>query len=93
MRKGADAESAPKGLHERLKELNDHILPASAKIVPFVDRSALVRYTTNTLLHNLTEGFILVVVVLMLFLGNLRGAIISRVRQRGISFRSGRTLR
>jgi cobalt-zinc-cadmium resistance protein CzcA len=76
MRKGAEAEQALRGLHEKIKELNDHILPPGVKIVPFIDRSELVRFTTHTVLHNLTEGFILVALVLMLLLGNVRGAII-----------------
>ena len=76
MRKGADAESALKGLHAKVAELNDHILPPGVKIVPFIDRSDLVHHTTKTVLHNLTEGIILVVIVLLIFLGNLRGAII-----------------
>jgi heavy metal efflux system protein len=76
MRKGAEAETALEGLHTKINELNDHILPAGVKIVPFIDRSDLVHYTTETVLHNLTEGFILVALVLMLFLGNVRGALI-----------------
>jgi cobalt-zinc-cadmium resistance protein CzcA len=76
MRKGADAEAALEGLHAKVKELNERILPPGIKIVPFIDRSDLVRYTTHTVLHNLTEGIVLVVVVLFLFLGNVRGAII-----------------
>jgi len=76
MRKGADAETALQGLHARVQELNDHILPAGVKIVPFIDRSDLVHHTTHTVLHNLTEGIILVVIILLLFLGNARGAII-----------------
>ena len=76
MRKGADAEAALEGLHAKVKELNERILPPGVKIVPFIDRSDLVRYTTHTVLHNLTEGIILVVIVLFLFLGNVRGAII-----------------
>src|ERR1017187_1519452 len=76
MRKGADAEAALLGLHAKVKELNDHILPAGVKIVPFIDRSELVHHTTKTVLHNLTEGIILVVFILLLFLGNIRGAII-----------------
>ena len=76
MRKGADAEPTLVGLHEKVKDLNDHILPAGVKIVPFIDRSDLVHYTTHTVLHNLTEGIILVVIVLFLFLGNVRGALI-----------------
>jgi len=76
MRKGADAETALKYLHEKVDELNDHILPAGVKLVPFIDRSELVHHTTKTVLHNLTEGIILVVIILLIFLGNVRGAII-----------------
>jgi cobalt-zinc-cadmium resistance protein CzcA len=76
MRKGADAEAALRGLHAMVEELNDHILPAGVKIVPFIDRSELVHHTTRTVLHNLTEGIILVVIILLMFLGNFRGAII-----------------
>ena len=76
MRKGAEAEAALRGLHAKIDEMNDHILPPGVKILPFIDRSELVHYTTNTVLHNLGEGFVLVVIVLMLFLGNIRGALI-----------------
>jgi len=76
MRKGADAEPTLEGLHEKVKELNDYILPPGVKIVPFIDRSDLVHYTTHTVLHNLTEGIILVIIILFLFLGNARGALI-----------------
>jgi len=76
MRKGADAEAALVGLHAKVKELNERILPPGVKIVPFIDRSDLVHHTTRTVLHNLSEGIILVVIVLFLFLGNIRGAII-----------------
>src|SRR5208282_6282285 len=55
MRKGADAETALEGLHAKVKELNEQLLPPGVKIVPFIDRSDLVRYTTHTVLHNLTE--------------------------------------
>jgi heavy metal efflux system protein len=76
MRKGADAETALQGLHAKVKELNDRILPPGVKIAPFIDRSNLIHFTTHTVLHNLTEGFILVTVILLLFLGNVRGALI-----------------
>jgi cobalt-zinc-cadmium resistance protein CzcA len=76
LRKGAEADAALQGIHKKVAELNDHILPAGVKIVPFIDRSDLVHYTTHTVLHNLTEGIILVVIILFLFLGNVRGAII-----------------
>jgi cobalt-zinc-cadmium resistance protein CzcA len=76
MRKGADAEPTLEALHAKVQELNDHILPTGVKLVPFLDRSDLVRYTTSTVLHNLTEGIILVVIVLLLFVGNIRAAVI-----------------
>ena len=76
LRKGADSDSTLDGIHQKVKELNEHILPRGVKVVPFLDRSDLVHYTTHTVLHNLTEGVILVTIVLFLFLGNVRGALI-----------------
>jgi cobalt-zinc-cadmium resistance protein CzcA len=76
LRKGAVAQTALEGIHKKVEELNDHILPPGVKVVPFIDRGTLVRFTTHTVLHNLTEGMILVSIILFLFLGNVRGAII-----------------
>jgi cobalt-zinc-cadmium resistance protein CzcA len=76
LRKGANADEVLAGIHAKVKELNEQILPPGVKVVPFIDRSDLVQFTTRTVLHNLTEGIILVVVVLFLFLGNVRGALI-----------------
>ncbi len=76
LRKGAAADTALQGIHKKVAELNDHILPPGVKIVPFIDRSDLVHFTSHTVLHNLTEGMILVSIILFLFLGNVRGALI-----------------
>jgi cobalt-zinc-cadmium resistance protein CzcA len=76
LRKGANADVALRGIHAKVKELNERILPAGVKVVPFIDRSDLVHFTTHTVLRNLTEGIILVAIILFLFLGNIRGAII-----------------
>src|ERR1700693_1765030 len=76
LRKGADTATMLEGLHAMVNKLNDHILPPGVKIVPYLDRDDLVHYTTHTVLHNLAEGMILVVIILFLFLGNVRGAII-----------------
>ena len=76
LRKGADADTTLQAIHEKVKELNERILPAGVKLTAFLDRSDLVKYTTHTVLHNLTEGIILVVIILLLFLGNIRGALI-----------------
>ena len=76
LRKDAEADAALQGIHKKMAELNDHILPSGVTIDPLIDRSDLVRFTTHTVLHNLTEGFILVTIILMLFLGNVRAALI-----------------
>ncbi|MGA7634861.1 MAG: CusA/CzcA family heavy metal efflux RND transporter [Terriglobales bacterium] len=76
LRKGAAADMAVEGIHKKVEELNDYILPRGVKIVPFIDRSDLVHFTSHTVLHNLTEGMILVSIILFLFLGNVRGALI-----------------
>ncbi len=76
LRKGADPDSALDGVHDKVKELNEHVLPPGVQVVPFLDRSVLVHYTTHTVLHNLTEGIVLVALVLFLFLGNARGALV-----------------
>jgi cobalt-zinc-cadmium resistance protein CzcA len=76
LQKGDDSQFALEGIHEKVDELNNRVLPPGVKIVPFLDRSDLLHYTTHTVLHNLTEGIILVVIILFLFLGNVRGALI-----------------
>jgi len=76
LRKGANADEALSGIHAKVKELNDRILPPGVKLVSFLDRSDLVHFTTSTVLQNLTVGIILVVLILFLFLGNVRGAIL-----------------
>ena len=76
LQKGADAQPVLDGLHKKVQELNSQILPPGVKIIPFIDRSDLLRFTTHTVLHNLGEGIILVVIILFLFLGNVRGALI-----------------
>ena len=76
LRKGADTQTALAGLEAKVQELNERILPSGVKIVPFIDRTDLIHFTTHTVLHNLGEGMALVVIVLFLFLGNVRGALI-----------------
>src|SRR5208283_1409659 len=52
------------------------LLPAGVKFVPHLDRSELMKHTTHTVLRNLTDGVLLVTLVLFLFLGNVRSALI-----------------
>lgn len=79
LRKGAEADATLDALHEKVAQLNDHQLPAGVKLVPHLDRSDLVHYTTRTVLRNLTDGVLLVTLILFLFLGNVRSALIVTV--------------
>ena len=76
LRKGAEFDSTLDALHDKVNQLNEHLLPPGVKIVPHLDRSDLVHLTTHTVLHNLTEGILLVIGILFLFLGNIRSALI-----------------
>ncbi len=76
LQKGEDSDKVLEGIHAKVDELNNHILPRGVKIVPFLDRSNLLELTTHTVLDNLTEGIVLVSLILFLFLGNARGALI-----------------
>jgi cobalt-zinc-cadmium resistance protein CzcA len=76
LQKGANSDETLEGIHAKVEELNTRVLPKGVTVVPFLDRSNLLHLTTHTVLHNLTEGIVLVVVILFIFLGNIRGAII-----------------
>jgi cobalt-zinc-cadmium resistance protein CzcA len=76
LQKGDNSDAALAGIHAKVDELNNHVLPPGVRIVPFLDRSDLLHLTTSTVLDNLTKGIILVVIILFAFLGNLRGALI-----------------
>jgi cobalt-zinc-cadmium resistance protein CzcA len=76
LQKGADAQPTLDGVHQAVKQLNEQILPKGVKIAPFIDRSQLLHLTTHTVLNNLSLGMILVAIILFLFLGNVRGALI-----------------
>jgi len=76
MRKGAEEQPTLDAIHQKVDQLNNGILPPGVKVVPMLDRSDLLRYTTHTVMHNLAEGMILVTIVLLLFLGNARAAFI-----------------
>ncbi len=76
LRKGAEADATLEALHQKVAELNNGLLPQGVKFVPHLDRSDLVHYTTHTVLRNLTDGVLLVTLILFLFLGNVRSALI-----------------
>ena len=76
MLKGAEEGPTLDAIHIKVKQLNERILPEGVKIVPMLDRSDLLHFTLHTVEHNLVEGMILVTIILLLFLGNIRAALI-----------------
>ena len=66
MRKGENPTDVLDKIHDKVTELNTNILPKDVKIVPFYDRTNLMDLATETVLHNLAEGIILVTVIVML---------------------------
>ena len=64
------------GVHAAVDELNNEILPEGVNIHPFMDRTDLVKTTLNTVSHTLLFGVLLVILVLIVFLGSWRGALI-----------------
>src|ERR1700685_421873 len=76
MLKGAEEGPTLEGIHAKVKQLNERILPEGVKLIPMLDRSDLLHFTLHTVEHNLVEGMILVTIILLLFLGNIRAALI-----------------
>jgi cobalt-zinc-cadmium resistance protein CzcA len=64
------------GVHKAVEDLNNNILPKGVSIRAYIDRTSLVNTTLETVSHTLLEGMFLVIVVLIIFLGNWRGALI-----------------
>ncbi|MFO1457939.1 MAG: CusA/CzcA family heavy metal efflux RND transporter [Verrucomicrobiota bacterium] len=79
MRKGENPSDVLTRVKERVTQLNTRVLPEGVKIVPYYDRQWLIDTTLRTVFHNLAEGAMLVTLVLLLFLGNLRAALIVAV--------------
>ena len=80
MRYGAETKPTLKGLYKRMEYIRkNHILPPGMDIEPYYDRNKLVDVTTHTVMENLLVGMGLVMIVLLLFLGNVRAAIITAI--------------
>lgn len=79
MRYGEQTKRTLEGVKRRLDYIRKNVLPPEQgiEIVPYYDRGDLTDLTTGTVIHNVLVGIALVVVVLLLFLGNLRGALIT----------------
>jgi cobalt-zinc-cadmium resistance protein CzcA len=79
MRRGENPSLVLDGVKERVKELNERILPKGVTLVPYYDRTWLIQTTLHTVFKNLLEGAALVTLVLFLFLGHFRPAAIVAV--------------
>ena len=67
------------GVHKKVDELQRQLAPMGVKIVPYIDRDDLVKLTVDKVTHTVIEGMVLVCIVLMLFLGSPRSAIVAAV--------------
>ncbi len=72
MRKGENPADVLENIREKVKELNTTILPKDVKIDTFYDRTNLIDFCTETVIHNLLEGIILVTCIVLLFMADWR---------------------
>jgi cobalt-zinc-cadmium resistance protein CzcA len=80
MRYGGETQPTLEGIHQRVDYIREnHILPPGMDIKPYYDRGALVKVTTHTVMENLVLGMGLVTVILLVFLGHARAALITAV--------------
>lgn len=73
---GENSRAVSERVAEKLKLINQ-TLPAGIEAVPVYNRTTLVNATINTVKNNLLEGALLVCIILFLFLGNVRAALIT----------------
>src|SRR6202012_3943489 len=76
LRTGEKTQDVLKGVEAKTRELNDHVLPKDVKVVPFYDRTDLIKLTTDTVEQNLLRGMLLVIVILVFFLYDFRAGLI-----------------
>lgn len=77
MRSGGNAKEIVSRVKERVAEINrKHMIPGGLQIVPYYDRSQLVDAAIHTVTEVLAEGIVFVIVILFLFLGDLRSSLI-----------------
>ncbi|MEN0054519.1 MAG: CusA/CzcA family heavy metal efflux RND transporter [Mucilaginibacter sp.] len=76
MRKGENPAEVLKRIRDKVTDLNDNVLPKDVKIDTFYDRTNLMDFCTETVIHNLCEGIILVTVIVFLFMADWRTTLI-----------------
>ena len=76
MRRGENPSDVVEALKERVNEINENDLPAGVRLHITYDRSELVNYTIDTVSRTLFEGFSIVIIVLIFFIGSVRAALV-----------------
>ncbi len=76
MRKGENPADVLKRIQAKVKDLNENVLPKDVKIDTFYDRTNLMDFCTETVIHNLLEGIILVTIIVFLFMADWRTTVI-----------------
>ena len=76
MRKGENPAEVLKRIRDKVADLNNNVLPKDVKIDTFYDRTNLMDFCTETVIHNLCEGIILVTVIVFLFMADWRTTLI-----------------
>lgn len=76
MRKGENPAEVLEKVREKVDELNNSILPDDVRISTFYDRTNLMDYAQETVIHNLIEGIVLVTVIVFLFMADWRTTVI-----------------
>ncbi|MET4073493.1 CusA/CzcA family heavy metal efflux RND transporter [Hymenobacter sp. UYCo722] len=79
MRKGENPSEVIARLHDKVDELNSKILPPDVKMKTFYDRQQLIDFSTETVVHNLMEGIVLVTLIVFLFMADWRTTVIVSV--------------
>lgn len=76
MRKGENPSEVLKRIEDKVKDLNDNVLPSDVKISTFYDRTDLMDLCTETVIHNLIEGIILVTCIVFIFMADWRTTLV-----------------
>jgi cobalt-zinc-cadmium resistance protein CzcA len=76
MRKGIDPGPVLKALREKVKELNEKVLPAGVEVQTVYDRQNLIDFCLHTVFHNVILGIFLVTAIVLLFMRDWRATLI-----------------
>jgi cobalt-zinc-cadmium resistance protein CzcA len=74
--KGVNALEVIKGVKKKVAEINAHLLPPGVQLIESYDRTELVDQTLHTVMHNLIEGSILILIISLIFTSSIRAALV-----------------